>query len=613
MKPKRNQIKRAGSITYIIIAIVVFFVLSIPFGYHAYQSADNAVIGVLLALGRLWWAKIIIAALLSFLLYIFSRPSLDIVDRQAGHGQHGDAKLMSNDEVKETYNIVDIGKEKISGLLVGQQGNQWTVDTTDQNLMLLAPPSAGKTTSVFIPTVKYNAQVNKNTAGKGASMLLMDIKGTLYATTAAELQACGYETPVINLREVFNSYHYNIMYQVNREIDAFKTASDGKSQAIHYGAAERYAKITAAAVMNSADVSIKSDGSEYFNETAKGLITGLILLVSEYAEPKARHIMSVYDLIIQLNEQDSGGMLGCIQVTKLASMMQNITNKRVQSYVGAATGADIRTTLNIFSSALAKLVRFVDAELEQLVCEHSPQLTADSFISKPTALFVICPDENPTRHFLASLFVRALTDELIELAETKYEGVLPRNFIYLIDEFGNFPAISHVDTIFSAIRSRGGRVMIALQSYAQLLKSYSRETADIIRDTCQILMFSFVAPSAEGTATTLSKMLGNETIVSGSTSVTRGVHTTSTQLIGRQLFSPDQLVRLEKNDFIVMKGTENPMLSHMRGYWEYIELEDTLLVPPPEVDYSPVVTASAEYIAVAASGKLQPLTRGMFD
>ena len=79
----------------------------------------------------------------------------------------------------------------------------------------------------------------------------------------------------------------------------------------------------------------------------------------------------------------------------------------------STTSADIRTTLNIVSSALSKLLKFVDAELEQLICTHDNDLDAERFIERPTAIFLIAPDENETRHFLASLFVRFLTDDLI--------------------------------------------------------------------------------------------------------------------------------------------------------------------------------------------------------
>lgn len=607
MKRKRNIP------ALVLVAAGVYLLLTAIIGISTIVAADDKLVAFVQQLGRLWWLKLLLSAVTALLASLLFTTPLDIQDVKAGHGQHGDAAFMEPEEIGKHFLKVPFGQEREPGFLVGLESKTWVIDPTDNNMMLLAPPGAGKTTGVYIPAIEYNARVNTNTGGAGASMILVDIKGTLYDATAAQLQKHGYRTPVLNLREVFDSYSYNIMYRVNTEIDAYLAAGSKKEKAIHYGMAERYAKIAASAIVDSKDKSMSSEGSEYFNESAKGLIIGLVLMVSEYAPAPARHIMSVYSLIVELSAPDAGGMLTGVQTTKLAGMMKDVTNKRIQSYIGAATSADIRTTLNIFSSALAKLVQFVDAELEQLICEHSRELEAGPFVEQPTALFIICPDENPTRHFLASLFIRTISNDLIELAEVTYQGALPRQVLYFIDEFGNLPAIPHIVSLFSAIRSRGGRILCALQSYAQLLDSYSQNKANIIRDNCQILMFSFVAPSAEGTATTLSKMLGNETILSGSVSTSKGVTTKSTQMIGRPLLSASQLVTMEKGTFITYKGTENPYQTKLKGYWEYLQLEKELRQPVPQRPYRDVVVAGARYIQLAASGKKIPLWKGMFD
>lgn len=135
----------------------------------------------------------------------------------------------------------------------------------------------------------------------------------------------------------------------------------------------------------------------------------------------------------------------------------------------------------------------------------------------------------------------------------------------------------------------------------------------IIRDTCQMLMFGFVAPSADETASTLSKMLGNETVMSSSKSISRGVLTTSTQMVGRPLLSVSQLVTLEKGAFITMKGSEKPYKGHLKGYWEYLNITKEMLYPQPEMEYTPVALANANYLAIAASGKAVKLEKGMFD
>lgn len=303
-----------------------------------------------------------------------------------------------------------------------------------------------------------------------------------------------------------------------------------------------------------------------------------------------------------------------MQKTKLATLMEHIQDDRIRNYVAPATCADQRTSLNIFSSALADLLKFVDAEMEQLLTGYSEELSAEKFINQPTIVYVICPDENPTRHFLASLFIRLFSNELIEFAEQPSNGgVLPRQVLYLADEFGNYPPIRDIEALFSALRSRRARLLISLQGDSQLRTKYDEQRAITIESNCMIFMFSALAPSASQTAKRISEILGNETIMTGSKSISKGVTTTNTSLAGRPLLTPSQLVRLPWGQFIVQKTGYAPYIAHMRPYKDYLKLEAEQQVPPPSLRYSSVLSASAAMIEAVAKGHLYHLRKGMFD
>lgn len=115
-------------------------------------------------------------------------PPINVKDSTAGNGQHGKARWANETEKKETYLFVGKGREQTPGFVYGFEGNQWQVDASDHNTCLLAPPGAGKTRRIIIPTIRYNAAVNRNTSGHGPSLLIMDCKGELYRETAADLQ-----------------------------------------------------------------------------------------------------------------------------------------------------------------------------------------------------------------------------------------------------------------------------------------------------------------------------------------------------------------------------------------------------------------------------------------
>ena len=577
-------------------------------------EAENIWLGILPALSHLWIVKLLLCGALVYLAVFMFDTSLDVKAQRVGDGQHGNARYMTPAEKAEVYKQVKHGHEMDPAILVGQDNAGWLVDTSDNNMLLIAPPGGGKTKRVYIPSIYYNAKVNKNTGGKGASMVIMDIKGELYRSCSGFLKEAGYRMPILDFRKVFQSSHYQLMYKINKAIDKYLHATDNAQRSEYYGQAERYAKVLSTSLVDNVDNSSKSEASEYFNETAKGLLTGIILLVSEYALPDERHIVSVFSMIMEMNGQSNAttGIMGEPQKSKLDELLEYIENRRIMNYTGAATSADMRTLMNVFSSALSKLTKFIDAELEQIICDHSQELNDTDFIKDPTAIFVICPDENTTRHFFASLFIRYFSNDLIEQAENEHNGVLPRQVIYFCDEFGNMPEIKDVDVLFAAIRSRGVRIIISIQSYSQLFKNYSKEKAQIIQDTCQMVMSGFVAPSAYDTAKHLSEMLGNETVMTGSASKGHAPQTTHS-MVGKPLVSMSEMVTLPHGTFIVQKGGYNPLNTELDLFFNYLKIDADHEESRPQHEFKSIHVASGDRLIKYLSGEIIPLTIGMFD
>lgn len=170
-----------------------------------------------------------------------------------------------------------------------------------------------------------------------------------------------------------------------------------------------------------------------------------------------------------------------------------------------------------------------------------------------------------------------------------------------------------VSLLFSAIRSRGGRVMCALQAYDQLRLNYTEHQAATIEKNCHVQMNSAVAPAADKDAKRISEMLGNETILTGSKSKTRGVTTTNTSLIGRPLMSPAQLVTMPIGTFVVQCVSQNPYKSYLPDYSEYLELATEFLHPAPIRKYTPVLVAAPRMITMNARGSRIEIQKGMFD
>ncbi len=567
----------------------------------------------------MWYVKGLISLLVPLIvIWVLTRSSLDNIKSDVvGDGQYGTARWATDEEKYKMYTKVPFGKETKPGYVVEVFPEQklWVVDLSDQSILQVAPPGAGKTKFCIIPTIYYNAQVNKNTRNKGASLILTDNKGELFSSCAEMLHSGGYRTPFLNFDDPIHSYRFNLLCNVNKYIDRYKAATTESDKLINYGNAERYAKVLSESIVDNIETESHSDASQYFKETSKGLLTGIILLVSEYGDEDQRHIISVFRLIIELNGLDEGSS-DIMQRSKLEKLLSYVDNDRIVNYVGPAMKADARTSMNVFSSALGKLVAFIDAQLEQMVCGHSQELNDIDFINQPTAIFLICPDENVTRHFFAALFIRYLMNDLIEQSRHSPKLRLKRDVLAVWDEFGNMPAVKNMDVLLTAVRSRGIRFLISLQSYYQLEKNYTPRISKILRAACQIKMYTYLADDDEAKA--LSEALGDRTVQSGSVSRSSrdGIWTDSTsqtvQMIKQRLITPDAIMQLEQGEFILRKAGAKNARAHLQIYWDYLKQ-----YPEPQINVNyeikPIDCLTEERIKRKAQLKKNALTVGMFD
>ena len=242
----------------------------------------------------------------------------------------------------------------------------------------------------------------------------------------------------------------------------------------------------------------------------------------------------------------------------------------------AATSSSEQGMASVMSTVLSRLNSFIDSEQEQVLCYDSP-IDAELFASEKCAIFLIIPEEDPTKHFMAGLMIQNLSRELFSIADAN-EGKLKKRVVFYCDEFGTMPPFD-VLPLFSAGRSRKLTLVPIIQSLAQLEKNYGKEGAEIIADNCQDTIFGGFAPNSQ-TAETLSKALGNRTVLTGSISKGKDSNSQSLQMAERALLSPDELKSLPKGEFVVMKTGTHPMRTKLQLYFKWgIKFEEPYQTP----------------------------------
>ncbi|NBI65995.1 type IV secretory system conjugative DNA transfer family protein [Pseudoflavonifractor sp. 60] len=505
----------------------------------------------------------------------------NIKSKTVGDGQHGTARWANKKEIQTTYRHVPFktsqwragkNRPKDQGLVLGCVGKKNAVtalvDVDDIHCLMIGASGVGKTAFFLYPNLEF-------ACASGMSFLALDTKGDLarnYGTIATKYY--GYQVAVIDLRNPTKSDGYNLLTLINRYMDICREQPDNLAARAK---AEKYAKILAKTIINPEGDSSNYGQNSFFYDAAEGLLTAVVLLLAEYLPPteehpeERRHIVSVFKLV-----QD---LLAPSKMAKGKNGFQVLMDSlpdthKARWFAGAALNSAEQAMASVMSTVLSRLNTFLDSELEQVLCFDSA-IDAEAFSSKKSAIFLILPEEDPSKNFMAGLMIQTLSRELFSVADEN-GGKLPNRVVLFCDELGTMPAFD-ILPLFSAGRSRKLTLVPIIQSLAQLEKNYGKEGAEIIQDNVQDTIFGGFAPNSQ-TAEVLSKSLGNRTVLSGS--VSRGKEKSqSLQMMERPLMTPDELKSIPKGQFVVMKTGTHPMQTRLRLFLEWgIRFEESYQV-----------------------------------
>ena len=524
----------------------------------------------------------------SLLAYVYNLNH--IKSKTVGDGQHGTARWAMKSEIRKTYAHVpytpskwraqakngqvptvsvkkkgnlfkrqnpQIVEEPLpQGLVVGCKGsNKKTVamvDTGDVHALMIGAAGVGKTAFWLYPCIEY-------ACASGMSFLSTDTKGDVMRNYGNIAKDYGYKVSVIDLRNPTRSNGNNLLHLVNKYMDLYKENPDDLA---YKAKAEKYAKIISKTIILSGMDAASFGQNAYFYDAAEGILTATILLVAEFCEPEARHIVSVFKIIQELLAPAK--KKGRNKFHELMEMLPN--DHKAKWFAGSALNTGEQSMASVMSTALSRLNAFLDSELEQLLC-FDTEIDAEVFCSEKSAIFVIMPEENPNTFFMISLILQQMYREILAVADEN-GGKLKNRCVFFCDEFGTLPKIQDAEMMFSASRSRRLQIVPIIQSFSQLDKNYGAEGSEIIVDNTQLTIFGGFAPNSTS-AEELSKALGNRTVMSGYISRGKNDPTESLQMIPRPLMTTDELKSMPKGQFVVMKTGAHPMKVQLKLFFNW--------------------------------------------
>lgn len=408
--------------------------------------------------------------------------------------QRGASRWTTLDELKQQYKSIP---EKYApfagkgGFLVSRYEDQLFIDDSAVNNLIIGSTRSGKGETLILPMLDEYSR-----AAEKSSLVIADPKLELYAASKETLERRGFLVLILNLIDCLKGMQYNPLQLI---IEAYKRGD--------YSEAELLCNTFATSLFPME----KATGQEQFwNLNAINLLCALILaLVEDCLAEKNEEKINMYSLInmfqemIQIKDEDGQYMLDYY----FKARPERNRAKMKYATIGAAPA---KTKGGIFSTMTQNLTLFTYEEIAKMTSENTINLLDIGFGEKPIALFLGVPDYDKSRHFLVPTFISQLNFVLSKQASKSPGGKCTREVVFMLDEFGNMPAIPDFNNIITVCLGRNIKFNLIIQSLSQLSEKYGDKTAATIRGNCGNIMY--ILTSDFDTAKSISDLLGNETI-----------------------------------------------------------------------------------------------------
>ena len=462
------------------------------------------------------------------------------VPKHYGQGQYGTSRFATESEFDKVYEKIEIDRKNNfvqqpilrGGIVVKYKRNkskeEINVISDNKHTICLGNTGAGKTRRILIESL-----CNLGLAGE--SIIVSDPKSELYQMTANFFKNLGYEVNVIDFKNPQKSNKYNFLTPIINAINDndIKTAED----------------LTWDLVENIVQKGV-SNSDPLWENGEKSIIAGSIMtvLLENKDMPEYQNLTNVYSFISNMCQTDENGFMPLTEY--INSLSEENPAKRIFSI---ATIAPEKTRSSFFTSALATLRLFSSRSIYTMTNDSDFKL--EDIGNKKCIRFIILPDERMTFYTLATLFVSQQYQALVKVADDR-GGKLKVRTNFILEEFGNFTKIANFENMLTVSRGRNIRFNMFLQSFSQLETKYTKTIAQNIMDNSQVWIY--LRTSSFETAEIISKKLGSYTVSvnSQSSSVNSKQEniSESMNLIGRNLLTPDEILRFENPYCLILQS-----------------------------------------------------------
>ena len=477
----------------------------------------------------------------------------------SGQGQHGTAWFMSNKEKHSMYHFVEIsqsnavikslmeqGRKRFEAVENGVPFSPEIIDTSglsidggiavsyerskfresvacitdDVHILIIGATRSGKTRCLVIQSICALAL-----AAEG--MVVNDPKGELYHYTHSFLESMGYMVQVVDFNNPKKSCRYNPLQMI---IDAVNENRIDDAQTYTWDF------VTFLVEKNDHSEPIWSNGE-------MSVIAAAVMCVvyDNRDRPEYQNLTNVYNFIANMCKPVN-------KVLPIDAYMDKLPDSHpAKKLMAIAKLAPDKMGGSFYTAALTTLRLFITNDIYNMTKESEFSLS-DVGAKLKQALFFILPDQKTTYYPIVTLLVSQQYEQLVTYAK-KCGNRLPHRVNYILDEFGNFAAISDFQTKMTVAGGYGVRWNLFIQDFNQLIDVYGQEIAKIIQGNCHYWIY--LHSQDNSTNEEISKSMGKYTTTTyslgGSTQkYSAPSSSTNIQLSERSLLNPDEVAKIKR-------------------------------------------------------------------
>ncbi len=545
-----------------------------------------------------------------------------------------DSKFITPNEMKGDKELIyttwkDLPNCKKTGFVFRNKNTNGHFEVNmkpETHALVLGTTGTGKTQVLANPTIRILAH-----SGEKPSLVMTDPKGELYDDNAAVLKEEGYKIVVLNLNDPYASSMWNpmeIAYRVYqragnlaKEVKKFTDVTPesvgyrkfGKDVIgnIEYGnvwygfenkafpnkeilqqeleSRRIQLEDEAKSDIRNIGLSLIPDDPNSKDPTwangCRDFIVGIMYaMLEDSRDPRLGMTIDKFNFFnlykICMKRDPAGERESALKtVTAYADGRDKVRGNvyQLMSGVCLASGVTQRSFLSTLSSSIGKTL----GDEGILFLTSGTDIDFTKIPEEPTAFFIRIPDHKTERHPLGVLCISQLYKVLVDVANTTINpkngktGKLKRPVYFILDEFGNMPAVPNFGTMVTVSRSRNVFFEIILQSYKQLDIKYGEQEAQNIRGNFQ--MEVFLGSEDPSTIQAFSEACGETTVFHEETSRSRQTNqnvsqgenvTISTQRTRKPLIDKQELRQLPRWTVVAKIFRKSIMKDVMTPFYE---------------------------------------------